>query len=158
MLQHFEQLSSVFAQAVSVWSTEYGVRAIIGEVIRSVLFLLVCSWYICFILYVDTNLMCGSILFFIPFLGKLVRSQVKSLPERVQVSSLMPLFCQNSVAWYQSWWSPTSLSSSPIWKERFVFWAIHHIIHTNMKLMFIIDGQMKLSKAREACIKRVQLL
>uniref|UniRef100_A0A3Q2VME3 Condensin complex subunit 1 n=1 Tax=Haplochromis burtoni TaxID=8153 RepID=A0A3Q2VME3_HAPBU len=34
MLQHFEQLSSVFAQAVSVWSTEYGVRAIIGEVIE----------------------------------------------------------------------------------------------------------------------------
>uniref|UniRef100_A0AAX7USB4 Condensin complex subunit 1 n=1 Tax=Astatotilapia calliptera TaxID=8154 RepID=A0AAX7USB4_ASTCA len=36
MLQHFEQLSSVFAQAVSVWSTEYGVRAIIGEVIREI--------------------------------------------------------------------------------------------------------------------------
>ena len=34
LLQHFEQLSSVCAQAVSVWSTEYGVRAIIGEVIR----------------------------------------------------------------------------------------------------------------------------
>lgn len=36
MLQHFEQLSSVFAQAVYVWSTEYGVRAIIGEVIREI--------------------------------------------------------------------------------------------------------------------------
>lgn len=36
LLQHFEQLSSVFAQAVSVWSTEYGIRAIIGEVIRLV--------------------------------------------------------------------------------------------------------------------------
>ncbi|KAM9310298.1 condensin complex subunit 1 isoform 1-T2 [Pholidichthys leucotaenia] len=36
MLQHFEQLSSVFAQAVSVWSTEYRVRAIIGEVIREI--------------------------------------------------------------------------------------------------------------------------
>uniref|UniRef100_A0A8C5AGF4 Condensin complex subunit 1 n=1 Tax=Gadus morhua TaxID=8049 RepID=A0A8C5AGF4_GADMO len=36
MLQHFEQLSSVCAQAVSVWSTEYGVRAIIGEVIREI--------------------------------------------------------------------------------------------------------------------------
>ena len=36
LLQHFEQLSSVFAQAVSVWSTEYGVRGIIGEIIRSV--------------------------------------------------------------------------------------------------------------------------
>ncbi|XP_057690513.1 condensin complex subunit 1 isoform X2 [Corythoichthys intestinalis] len=36
LLQHFEQLSSVFAQALSVWSTEYGVRAIIGEVIREI--------------------------------------------------------------------------------------------------------------------------
>ncbi|CAL1610914.1 unnamed protein product [Knipowitschia caucasica] len=36
LLQHFEQLSSVFAQAVSVWSNEYGVRAIIGEVIREI--------------------------------------------------------------------------------------------------------------------------
>uniref|UniRef100_A0A674PH39 Condensin complex subunit 1 n=1 Tax=Takifugu rubripes TaxID=31033 RepID=A0A674PH39_TAKRU len=36
LLQHFEQLSSVFAQAVSVWSTEYGVRAIIGEIIREI--------------------------------------------------------------------------------------------------------------------------
>ncbi|XP_037129044.1 condensin complex subunit 1 [Syngnathus acus] len=36
LLQHFEQLSSVFAQAVSVWSTEYGVRAIVGEVIREI--------------------------------------------------------------------------------------------------------------------------
>ncbi|KAF7670129.1 hypothetical protein LDENG_00050230 [Lucifuga dentata] len=36
LLQHFEQLSCVFAQAVSVWSTEYGVRAIIGEVIREI--------------------------------------------------------------------------------------------------------------------------
>lgn len=35
LLQHFEQLSSVFAQAVSVWSTEYGIRAVIGDVIRS---------------------------------------------------------------------------------------------------------------------------
>lgn len=36
LLQHFEQLSSVFAQAVSVWSTDYGVRAIVGEIIRFV--------------------------------------------------------------------------------------------------------------------------
>ncbi|CAL8290173.1 unnamed protein product [Merluccius merluccius] len=36
LLQHFEQLSSVCAQAVSVWSTEFGVRAIIGEVIREI--------------------------------------------------------------------------------------------------------------------------
>lgn len=36
LLQHFEQLSSVFAQAVSVWSMEYGLRSIIGEVIREI--------------------------------------------------------------------------------------------------------------------------
>ncbi|XP_072316817.1 condensin complex subunit 1 [Eucyclogobius newberryi] len=36
LLQHFEQLSSVFAQAVSVWSTEYGIRGVIGEVIREI--------------------------------------------------------------------------------------------------------------------------
>ncbi|XP_070691964.1 condensin complex subunit 1 [Pempheris klunzingeri] len=36
LLQHFEQLPSVFAQAVSVWSTEYGVRGVIGEVIREI--------------------------------------------------------------------------------------------------------------------------
>uniref|UniRef100_A0AAQ5YE99 Condensin complex subunit 1 n=1 Tax=Amphiprion ocellaris TaxID=80972 RepID=A0AAQ5YE99_AMPOC len=36
LLQHFEQLSSVFAQAVFVWSTEYEVRAVIGEVIREI--------------------------------------------------------------------------------------------------------------------------
>lgn len=36
LLQHFEQLSTVFAQAVFVWSTEYGIRAIVGEVIRLV--------------------------------------------------------------------------------------------------------------------------
>ncbi|KAK7886913.1 hypothetical protein WMY93_026534 [Mugilogobius chulae] len=36
LLQHFEQLPSVFAQAVSVWSTEYSIRAVIGEVIREI--------------------------------------------------------------------------------------------------------------------------
>uniref|UniRef100_A0A665TU87 Condensin complex subunit 1 n=1 Tax=Echeneis naucrates TaxID=173247 RepID=A0A665TU87_ECHNA len=36
LLQHFEQSSSVFAQAVSVWSTEYGIRAIIGEIMREI--------------------------------------------------------------------------------------------------------------------------
>ncbi|XP_056143059.1 condensin complex subunit 1 [Lampris incognitus] len=36
LLQHFEQLSSVCAQAVFVWSTEYGVRSIIGEVLREI--------------------------------------------------------------------------------------------------------------------------
>lgn len=50
LLQHFEQLSSVFAQAVSVWCTEYGIRAIIGEVIRYSKFLTssplleICLW------------------------------------------------------------------------------------------------------------------
>ncbi|XP_036394012.1 condensin complex subunit 1 [Megalops cyprinoides] len=36
LLQHFEQLSSVCAQAVAVWSSEYGVKAIVGEVMREI--------------------------------------------------------------------------------------------------------------------------
>ncbi|XP_035235172.1 condensin complex subunit 1 isoform X2 [Anguilla anguilla] len=36
LLQHFEQLSSVCAQAVAVWSTEYNVKAIVGEVMREI--------------------------------------------------------------------------------------------------------------------------
>ncbi|KAJ8287804.1 hypothetical protein COCON_G00004630 [Conger conger] len=36
LLQHFEQLSSVCAQAVAVWSTEYSVKAIVGEVMREI--------------------------------------------------------------------------------------------------------------------------
>ncbi|KAJ8005172.1 hypothetical protein DPEC_G00143880 [Dallia pectoralis] len=36
LLQHFEQLSSVCAQAVAVWSTEYGIKAIVGEVMREI--------------------------------------------------------------------------------------------------------------------------
>uniref|UniRef100_A0AAY5KJD6 Condensin complex subunit 1 n=1 Tax=Esox lucius TaxID=8010 RepID=A0AAY5KJD6_ESOLU len=36
LLQHLEQLSSVCAQAVAVWSTEYGVKAIVGEVMREI--------------------------------------------------------------------------------------------------------------------------
>ncbi|XP_072572510.1 condensin complex subunit 1 isoform X1 [Paramormyrops kingsleyae] len=36
LLQHFEQLSTVCAQAVSVWSTEYGVKAVVGEVMREI--------------------------------------------------------------------------------------------------------------------------
>uniref|UniRef100_W5MJA9 Condensin complex subunit 1 n=1 Tax=Lepisosteus oculatus TaxID=7918 RepID=W5MJA9_LEPOC len=36
LLQHFEHLSSVFAQAMSVWGSEYGVKAIVGEVIREI--------------------------------------------------------------------------------------------------------------------------
>lgn len=35
LLQHFEHLASVFAQAVAVWGKEYGVRTIVGEVLRS---------------------------------------------------------------------------------------------------------------------------
>lgn len=34
LLQHFEQLSSVCAQAVTAWSSEYGVKAIVGEIMR----------------------------------------------------------------------------------------------------------------------------
>ncbi|XP_048880867.1 condensin complex subunit 1 isoform X2 [Brienomyrus brachyistius] len=36
LLQHFEQLSTVCAQAVSVWSMEYGVKAVVGEVMREI--------------------------------------------------------------------------------------------------------------------------
>ncbi|XP_066508931.1 condensin complex subunit 1-like isoform X2 [Hoplias malabaricus] len=36
LLQHFEQLSSVCAQAVSAWCSEYGVKAIVGEVMREI--------------------------------------------------------------------------------------------------------------------------
>lgn len=36
LLQHFEQLSSVCAQAVASWSSEYGIKAIVGEIMRCV--------------------------------------------------------------------------------------------------------------------------
>ncbi|XP_076837744.1 condensin complex subunit 1 [Brachyhypopomus gauderio] len=36
LLQHFEQLSSVCAQAVATWSSEYGMRSIVGEVMREI--------------------------------------------------------------------------------------------------------------------------
>uniref|UniRef100_A0A3P8X2W7 Condensin complex subunit 1 n=1 Tax=Cynoglossus semilaevis TaxID=244447 RepID=A0A3P8X2W7_CYNSE len=36
LLQHFEHLASVFAQAVAVWGKEYGVRTIVGEVLREI--------------------------------------------------------------------------------------------------------------------------
>ncbi|KAM9439758.1 condensin complex subunit 1 [Clarias gariepinus] len=36
LLQHFEQLSSVCAQAVAAWSSEYGVKAIVGEIMREI--------------------------------------------------------------------------------------------------------------------------
>lgn len=34
LLQHFEQLASVCAHAVSAWSSEYGVKSIVGEIMR----------------------------------------------------------------------------------------------------------------------------
>lgn len=34
LLQHFEQLAGVCAQAVATWSTEFGVKAIAGEIMR----------------------------------------------------------------------------------------------------------------------------
>ncbi|KAI7809455.1 condensin complex subunit 1 [Triplophysa rosa] len=36
LLQHFEQLASVCAQAVSAWSSEYGVKSIVGEIMREI--------------------------------------------------------------------------------------------------------------------------
>ncbi|XP_066568478.1 condensin complex subunit 1 isoform X2 [Amia ocellicauda] len=35
-LQHFEHLPSVFAQALQLWTEEYGVKGIVGEVIREI--------------------------------------------------------------------------------------------------------------------------
>ncbi|XP_035384528.1 condensin complex subunit 1 [Electrophorus electricus] len=36
LLQHFEQLSCVCAQAVACWCTEYGMRTIVGEIMREI--------------------------------------------------------------------------------------------------------------------------
>ncbi|XP_051819614.1 condensin complex subunit 1 isoform X1 [Antechinus flavipes] len=36
MLQHFEHLVSVLVAAVSVWSTEYGMKSIVGEIVREI--------------------------------------------------------------------------------------------------------------------------
>lgn len=36
LLQHFEQLASVCAQAVAAWSSEYGVKSIVGEIMREI--------------------------------------------------------------------------------------------------------------------------
>ncbi|XP_026999057.2 condensin complex subunit 1 isoform X1 [Tachysurus fulvidraco] len=36
LLQHFEQLSAVCAQAVAAWSSEYGIKAIVGEIMREI--------------------------------------------------------------------------------------------------------------------------
>ena len=34
MLQHFEHVAPVFAQAVSLWATEYGLKSLVGELLR----------------------------------------------------------------------------------------------------------------------------
>ncbi|XP_036617804.1 condensin complex subunit 1 isoform X1 [Trichosurus vulpecula] len=36
MLQHFEHLVSVLVAAVSLWSTEYGMKSIVGEIVREI--------------------------------------------------------------------------------------------------------------------------
>ncbi|NWH73336.1 CND1 protein, partial [Piaya cayana] len=36
MLQHFEHVASVFAQAVSLWAKEYGVSSLVGEILREI--------------------------------------------------------------------------------------------------------------------------
>lgn len=36
LLQHFEHLAPVFVHAVSLWATEYGMKAIVGEIMREI--------------------------------------------------------------------------------------------------------------------------
>ncbi|NXX98191.1 CND1 protein, partial [Centropus bengalensis] len=36
MLQHFEHVASMFAQAVSLWATEYGLKGLVGELLREI--------------------------------------------------------------------------------------------------------------------------
>ncbi|XP_075367420.1 condensin complex subunit 1 isoform X1 [Mycteria americana] len=36
MLQHFEHVAPVFAQAVSLWATEYGLKTLVGELLREI--------------------------------------------------------------------------------------------------------------------------
>ncbi|OXB76260.1 UNVERIFIED_CONTAM: hypothetical protein H355_014668 [Colinus virginianus] len=36
MLQHFEHVAPVFAQAVTLWATEYGLKSIVGELLREI--------------------------------------------------------------------------------------------------------------------------
>ncbi|NXD85150.1 CND1 protein, partial [Halcyon senegalensis] len=36
MLQHFEHVGPVFAQAVSLWATEYGLKSLVGELLREI--------------------------------------------------------------------------------------------------------------------------
>lgn len=39
MLQHFEHLPSVLVAAVSLWATDYGMKSIVGEIVRWLLLL-----------------------------------------------------------------------------------------------------------------------
>ncbi|NXL30673.1 CND1 protein, partial [Glaucidium brasilianum] len=36
MLHHFEHVATVFAQAVSLWATEYGLKSLVGELLREI--------------------------------------------------------------------------------------------------------------------------
>ncbi|XP_055250180.1 condensin complex subunit 1 isoform X1 [Moschus berezovskii] len=36
MLQHFEHLASILVAAVSLWATDYGVKSIVGEIVREI--------------------------------------------------------------------------------------------------------------------------
>ncbi|NXE26036.1 CND1 protein, partial [Ardeotis kori] len=36
MLQHFEHVAPVFTQAVSLWATEYGLKSLVGELLREI--------------------------------------------------------------------------------------------------------------------------
>ncbi|XP_053935686.1 condensin complex subunit 1 isoform X2 [Cuculus canorus] len=36
MLQHFEHVAPAFAQAVSLWATEYGLKSLVGELLREI--------------------------------------------------------------------------------------------------------------------------
>ncbi|XP_049680606.1 condensin complex subunit 1 isoform X1 [Accipiter gentilis] len=36
MLQHFEHVAPVFARAVSLWATEYGLKSLVGELLREI--------------------------------------------------------------------------------------------------------------------------
>ncbi|NXN31545.1 CND1 protein, partial [Nycticryphes semicollaris] len=36
MLQHFDHVAPVFAQAVSLWATEYGLKSLVGELLREI--------------------------------------------------------------------------------------------------------------------------
>lgn len=97
LLQHFEQLSSVFAQAVSVWSTEYGVRAIIGEIIRLVPIKYRRDKVFVSLMGKQNHISVASLFI---FSEKLVRNQVKSLQEKARVSKLLRRSSQSLVLWF----------------------------------------------------------